>query len=122
MRDWPCDGFNARDLWVLVQCAAQDSPLVRAVSPEHATSADLLFLRSIEYQLRWQSWTRTREGERGLDRPEPIRFTWEAGEDVGYAADPLTDGEAIAFLGWEDAIREENEKRAAAGLPLVPTH
>lgn len=106
---------------MIVQCADQDSPLVRAAAPEHATTADLLFLRSIEYELRWQSWAKSPEGRKGIDRPEPVRFSWEHGEDVGYAADQMDDTEVIAFLGWEKAIAEENEKRRAAGLPLIPT-
>ena len=117
-RDFPNSGFTWRDLVVIVTCMDPSGPLGLAVNPQGAVDAGTELARSMEHSLRWLVWSRSSEAEFGRP-PLPWRFTWE--EDDGYAADAMTVEEVNAFLGWEARIAAENERRAAAGLPLIPT-
>lgn len=119
-RDFPHEGFTWADLAAIIACADPEGPLGMAVNPAGAVTVDQHFLRSIEHSARWLVWSKTTDAKSGRP-PEAWRFAWEDNEDVGYRTDALTVSEVNAFLGWEEAIGVENERRAAAGLPLIPT-
>ena len=109
---------------MIVVGAPQGSPLAAALNPESAATTEALFLRQMEHSLRWLCWSKTKDAQHGRGVPEPVLFPWEApaaGEDVGYVGDSMTGEQAADWLGWGDAIAAENERRRAAGEPLIPT-
>lgn len=107
MRDWPSDEFTIRDLLVLVLHSPPDCALTRAMVPDHQTHRmaqhQLELLRLAEHSLRWLVWSKTEDGSKGRNRPDPYRFPWEPEPDRGgWRGDAMTLAEADEFLGWAD--------------------
>ena len=106
MRDWPCDDFNIRDLLVIVRNARPDSALGRELHPDtqpHFLAQHQLYLaRSMDMTLRWLQWSKTKDGSKGRNMPEPYPFPWEDTTPPGtMRGDSMTVDEAADFLGWE---------------------
>lgn len=122
LRTIPNAGFTWRDLWVVVTCAPPGSPIAAVLNPDAAVTNEAAFLRSIEHSARWLVWSKT-EGaaKRTEPPPAPIRFSWENSEDAGYQTDSMTPAQVNDALGWAALVDAENERRAAAGRPLIPT-
>lgn len=80
-----------------------DSACAKAVNPLYQHTNELEMLRSIEYSLRWLSWTKTKAAQYGRDMPEQHYFPWETMPDSGgWRGDTMTVDEADEFLGWTD--------------------
>ncbi|MGN2635339.1 DUF5361 domain-containing protein [Nocardia takedensis] len=90
-----------RDLKVVVACAPPDSALSRARRPDdHQWQLGQHLLADIADSLRWLVWAKTKDAQRGRNRPDriPRPGLKSTAERYGSAA-PLTD--MNDFLGWE---------------------
>lgn len=123
LRDVGSARVTWRDLFVIVTCAPEGSPLAAALAPAAAVTTDTLFLRGIEHSLRWLVWSKTQDAQHGRGVPDPIRFPWEDAADTsgGWVGEAMTAADMNEALGWTDLVAAENERRAAAGDRLIPT-
>lgn len=73
MRDCPSDGFDWGDLIVIVKHAGVESNLYRSMHPDEAgwTLTNML-LATIADVLRWLQWSKTKDGRKNRNMPEPI--------------------------------------------------
>ncbi len=100
------DRLTWRDLLVI---AAQTSPgdeLYHALYPDEPRPVQIWahmaeFMRSVEYSERWMQWTKTTDGQRNRNIPEPFSFPWEAKPKNKYSGQRMTWDEATEFLGWQ---------------------
>ncbi len=78
LRDCPSEGFDWRDLLVIVRNSDDRSRLWQSQNPKFAgwTLTDRL-LAICANALRWLVWSKTKDGSKNRNRPEPI------GPDMG---------------------------------------
>jgi len=95
-------GLPLRDVAAIVAHLPEESATFRALNPHWEHTHSLELLRRIEYHQAIAVWFRTRDGERGVNPPEPFRFPWEPEPETpgAYRGDRMTTDEADEFLGW----------------------
>jgi Family of unknown function (DUF5361) len=70
------------------------------MEPHWQATTEAELLRAIEVSIRTLVWQNTRDGQKGMNRPEPWHWPWERPDDKGFRGDPMTVEEALDFLGW----------------------
>ncbi|MFR9750511.1 DUF5361 domain-containing protein [Nocardia sp. 004] len=100
MRQLGSELFGWRDLKAIIHGLPADSALQRSLNPENSRwQLDSMLLADMADSLRWLMWSKTEDGVRGRNRPEPIRRPGKKSERerVGTAVDidQMND-----FLNW----------------------
>jgi hypothetical protein len=93
LRDCPSERFNWRDLSVYVRHVGVDSNLFRAMFPDRAgwTLTNMLLAEMVD-TLHWLQWAKTKDGQRGRNRPAltPRPGVAPAGKSRKTKAAPLS--------------------------------
>lgn len=58
------------DLWAFCFHSPPDSALFQALNPNYLSYVELAS-RSMEYSLRWLQWSKTKDGQKGRNIPDP---------------------------------------------------
>ena len=86
----------------MVAHAQPDSAVFKAMNPAWPHDMGLEVLRQIERDLRVLAWQQTKDGARGANAPELLRFPWEPEPDNGAIKGDVMDmDEAAEWLGWD---------------------
>lgn len=72
-RDYGTPRLTVGRLRRIIESLGQDSAVARA-KRDHGPSIDTLLARQIEFNLRTLAWQKTKDGQRGRNRPVPIPF------------------------------------------------
>lgn len=114
LRDCPSDGFDWRDLLVIVKYSDDKSKLWQSQNPKYAgwTLTDRL-LAIIANALRWLVWAKTKDGRKNRKRPVPIGPDMGSDKQTrpGLKPKPAPLSKVRQLLGLDD--RDNNRKRLA---------
>lgn len=90
-----------RDLLVIVKQAPRGSSIRRALDPHDDQTWEIELLRAIEVNTHATWWMQSRDGQRGNNKPAPMRFPWDPKPKRVIDADVMTVDQMRTALGWE---------------------
>lgn len=94
------DRLNWEDMWAIVSAAPQTTQLKQAQYPEDAPWTPSLFmLAAILDELKWANWTKTKDGSKGKNPPEPIERP-----GIQSKKQKVSDTSEKSLMTWEEAI------------------
>lgn len=96
-----------RDLYVMVRWAQPESATYKEINPQWRANDVAQLLQSIEYSNRVMAWQRTKDGQRGRNKPEPWRWPWEEEEANPFKGDSVSWEEAEERWGRDMRARLE---------------
>jgi hypothetical protein len=104
MRDWGIPLSEVADMAVYLP---PDSAVRRALDEHWQRTPEIDLLREIEHDLRIIAWQKTKDGQRGIRPPEPLRLPWDPPSETDkIVGDVMTTDEMAKWLGWDKLLEK----------------